>query len=318
MHSNLEFSYRFHITWVIPFLWWVGAVNITHPLLTCRNEGFFSEVFWLASRWAMKWCSPPQTQSSVLCLGDLTPTWVPLPWPCPMCGHRLELSLTRITTKATECWVSTLRSLCSPGLPVWLHHPDVSQLDRVYSFSDEMHFILRVTCCCEFYLGPVALAISRPPVHLQDHLLPGVAKRTDKDLNWCRPALEVDSQQPGELADTGINWISFSFPCKYFLAFYLFSSVPGHLFPVLGIWVCPHWWGQCVLALLFSLMNRASEKLFWESMNLLETVISSLVRLWTLLSNVHFDFNSILDITSKMKNDVLIHNHFWLGSKRSS
>lgn len=62
-------------------------------------------------------------------------------------------------------------------------------------------------------------------------------------------------------------------------------------------------------------MNRASEKLFLESIKLLETVISSLVRLWTLLNNVHFDFNSILDITSKMKNDVLIHITFDMGVK---
>lgn len=54
------------------------------------------------------------------------------------------------------------------------------------------------------------------------------------------------------------------------------------------------------------LMNKATEKLFLESIKLLKTVIS-LVRLWTLLNNVHFDFNSVLDITSKMKNDVLIH-----------
>lgn len=62
-----------------------------------------------------------------------------------------------------------------------------------------------------------------------------------------------------------------------------------------------------MLTLLIPLMNRATEKLFLESIKLLETVISSLVRLWVLLNNVHFDFNSILDITSKMKNDVLIH-----------
>lgn len=54
-------------------------------------------------------------------------------------------------------------------------------------------------------------------------------------------------------------------------------------------------------------MNKATEKLFLESIKLLETVISSLVRLWVLLNSVHFDFNGILDITSKMKNDVLIH-----------
>lgn len=54
-------------------------------------------------------------------------------------------------------------------------------------------------------------------------------------------------------------------------------------------------------------MNRATEKLFLESIKFLKTVISSLVRLWTLLNNVHFDFNSILDMTSKMKNDVLVH-----------
>lgn len=53
-------------------------------------------------------------------------------------------------------------------------------------------------------------------------------------------------------------------------------------------------------------MNRASEKLFWESIKLMETVISSLVRLWTLLNNVHFDFNRVLDITSKMKNFVCL------------
>lgn len=53
-------------------------------------------------------------------------------------------------------------------------------------------------------------------------------------------------------------------------------------------------------------MNRASEKLFLESIKLMETVISSLVRLWTLLNNAHFDFNRVLDITSKMKNGVLI------------
>lgn len=60
-------------------------------------------------------------------------------------------------------------------------------------------------------------------------------------------------------------------------------------------------------------MNRATEKLFLESIKFLKTVISSLVRLWTLLNNVHFDFNSILDITSKMKNDVLIHIVFDMG-----
>lgn len=60
-------------------------------------------------------------------------------------------------------------------------------------------------------------------------------------------------------------------------------------------------------------MNRATEKLFLESIKFLKTVISSLVRLWTLLNNVHFDFNSILDISSKMKNDVLIHIVFDMG-----
>lgn len=60
-------------------------------------------------------------------------------------------------------------------------------------------------------------------------------------------------------------------------------------------------------------MNRATEKLFLESIKFLKTVISSLVRLWTLLNNVHFDFNSILDITSKMKNDMLIHIIFDMG-----
>lgn len=60
-------------------------------------------------------------------------------------------------------------------------------------------------------------------------------------------------------------------------------------------------------------MDRATEKLFLESIKFLKTVISSLVRLWTLLNNVHFDFNSILDITSKMKNDVLIHIVFDMG-----
>lgn len=60
-------------------------------------------------------------------------------------------------------------------------------------------------------------------------------------------------------------------------------------------------------------MNRATEKLFLESIKFLKTVISSLVRLWTLLNNVHFDFNGILDITSKMKNDVLIHIVFDMG-----
>lgn len=61
------------------------------------------------------------------------------------------------------------------------------------------------------------------------------------------------------------------------------------------------------------LVNRATEKLFLESIKFLKTVISSLVRLWTLLNNVHFDFNSILDITSKIKNDVLIHIVFYMG-----
>lgn len=60
-------------------------------------------------------------------------------------------------------------------------------------------------------------------------------------------------------------------------------------------------------------MNRATEELFLESIKFLKTVISSLVRLWTLLNNVHFDFNSILDISSKMKNDVLIHIVFDMG-----
>lgn len=60
-------------------------------------------------------------------------------------------------------------------------------------------------------------------------------------------------------------------------------------------------------------MNRATEKLFLESIKFLKTVISSLVRLWTLLNNVHFDFNSILDMTSKMKNDVLVHIVFDMG-----
>lgn len=61
-------------------------------------------------------------------------------------------------------------------------------------------------------------------------------------------------------------------------------------------------------------MNRASEKLFLESIKLMETVISSLVRLWTLLNNTHFDSNRVLDITSKMKNSVLIiHTIFDVG-----
>lgn len=62
-------------------------------------------------------------------------------------------------------------------------------------------------------------------------------------------------------------------------------------------------------------MNRASEKLFLESIKLVEVVISSLVRLWTVLNNVHFDFNRVLDITSKMKTDVLIHIIFDVGVK---
>ena len=63
-------------------------------------------------------------------------------------------------------------------------------------------------------------------------------------------------------------------------------------------------------------MNRASEKLFLESIKLMEAVISSLVKLWTLLNNVHFDFNRALDIISKMKTDVLIHIIFDVGVKR--
>lgn len=55
-------------------------------------------------------------------------------------------------------------------------------------------------------------------------------------------------------------------------------------------------------------MNSASEKLFLESIKLMETVISSLVRPWTLLNNMHFDSNRVLDITSKMKKSVpIIH-----------
>lgn len=53
-------------------------------------------------------------------------------------------------------------------------------------------------------------------------------------------------------------------------------------------------------------MNKASEKLFWEGIKLLETGISSLVNLWTLLNNMHFYFNSILDITCNVENDMLI------------
>lgn len=60
-------------------------------------------------------------------------------------------------------------------------------------------------------------------------------------------------------------------------------------------------------------MNRATEKLFLESIKLLETVISSLLRLWTLLNNVCFDFNCILDITFKMKNSVLVCVIFDMG-----
>lgn len=56
-------------------------------------------------------------------------------------------------------------------------------------------------------------------------------------------------------------------------------------------------------------MNRAGKKLFRESMKLLETEISSLVRLWTLLNNVYFDFRGIHDTTSKIKNDVPVHSH---------
>jgi hypothetical protein len=33
------------------------------------------------------------------------------------------------------------------------------------------------------------------------------------------------------------------------------------------------------------------------------------------LNNVYFDFNSILDITSKMKNDACIHITFDIGIK---
>lgn len=53
-------------------------------------------------------------------------------------------------------------------------------------------------------------------------------------------------------------------------------------------------------------MNRVSEKLFWEGTKLLETVISSLVRLWILLNNMQFYFISILDVTCNVENDVLI------------
>lgn len=62
-------------------------------------------------------------------------------------------------------------------------------------------------------------------------------------------------------------------------------------------------------------MNRANEKLFLESIKLMEPVISSLVRLWTLLNNVHFAFNRVLDITSQMKTDILIHIIFDVGAK---
>lgn len=62
-------------------------------------------------------------------------------------------------------------------------------------------------------------------------------------------------------------------------------------------------------------MNRASKKLFLESIKLLETVISSLVRLWTLLNNVYFGFNSVLHVTSNMENDVHIHIAFDMGIK---
>lgn len=179
---------------------------------------------------------------------------------------------------------------CALGCPGCLHHPTVSQLDYVFT-----GFPIR---CTEFCLWPVAVGftwcvpVSSIQTTSSSAGWPPAPGHALMDLpgaiwHWGRQPVPA----PLGISDIGVNWISLSFPCKYFLFSWHFSSMPALYFQA----------GHLGASSLVKPVYLLSSLLWW--IWLVRNYFGKMWSSWRqwyhhysgfgAVNNVHFDFNSI-------------------------